>query len=369
MKIYIDGLSYKGGGIGRVYETLLEEFAIKGYEIHTAIPWDLKNQFQTEFGKYKNINIYYTRYGHSFTYFKNFLVHSTFIRDLEKTKKVEVFLYPTINLPFYVPSKTIVVIHDLRPFTNWWDMGYIKRLYFKFFLDRAIAKAKKIVTVSNFTKEELIKYNKNVKHKVKVIYPIFKSKFKEYEFLEKRPIVRHNYILYIGMRKPHKNLDGLLRAFKEVKTQLPYYKLVIAGPKENNFDSVNRIINELGLKDSVIEFISPPDNVIVNLYKHAKLFVFPSFIEGFGLPSIEAVNLGCPVVLSDIPIFREIFGDSGIYFNPYDPNDMADKIIGVLSDENIRLNLLEKQKEKIKFFDKELTINEYINLLKEVIET
>lgn len=369
MKIYIDGLSYKGGGIGRVYETLLEEFAIKGYEIHTAIPWDLKNQFQKEFGKYKNLTIYYTNYGHSFTYFKNFLVHSTFIRGLEKTKKVEVFLYPTINLPFYVPSKTIVVIHDLIPFSNWWDMGYIKKLYFKFFLDRAIAKAKKIVTVSNFTKEELIKYNKSVAHKVKVIYPIFKSRFKEYESSEEEPIIDHNYILYIGRRVSHKNLDGLLRAFKEVKKHLPDYRLIIAGPKENNFDSVNRIINELGLKDSVIEFISPPDNVIVNLYKHAKLFVFPSFIEGFGLPSIEAVNLGCPVVLSDIPIFREIFGDSGIYFNPYDPNDMADKIIGVLSDENIRLNLLEKQKEKIKFFDKEVTINEYINLLKEVIET
>ncbi|MGC9034203.1 MAG: glycosyltransferase, partial [Thermosulfidibacteraceae bacterium] len=115
------------------------------------------------------------------------------------------------------------------------------------------------------------------------------------------------------------------------------------------------------------ELISPPDKVIINLYQHAKLFVFPSLFEGFGLPPLEALSLGCPVIASNIPVLKEILGEEIACFNPYDIEDMAKKLLNAINDETYRLNLLRVGKERLKLFDKNRIIDEYIILFNEVL--
>ncbi|MEM2954451.1 MAG: glycosyltransferase [Candidatus Nanoarchaeia archaeon] len=179
------------------------------------------------------------------------------------------------------------------------------------------------------------------------------------------PIIKNKYILYVGDRAKHKNISHLIKAFNLIKDKIPHY-LVIAGKKIKPKDEVDELISKLNLKNRVIE-ITPSDLELANLYKYADLFVFPSLFEGFGLPPIEAVIFGVSVILSDIPSQRENFGDSATYFNPLDEKDIAKKILLVLNDKQIKENLLEKEKKRIKeVINKEKIIGDLVNVLYEV---
>jgi len=143
-------------------------------------------------------------------------------------------------------------------------------------------------------------------------------------------------------------------------------KLVIAGKKDSKIDDVDLLRNKLNLKKEIIEVISPKDEEIINLYKYAKAFIFPSLYEGFGLPPLEAMAIRTPVVASDIPVLKEICGDAAYFFNPYDIKTMAKAIHRVLTDDNLRGSLIEKGKERIKFFDSENAIAQHVRLYKEI---
>ncbi|HPP66324.1 MAG TPA: glycosyltransferase, partial [bacterium] len=98
----------------------------------------------------------------------------------------------------------------------------------------------------------------------------------------------------------------------------------------------------------------------------ADLFVFPSLYEGFGLPPLEAISLRCPVILADIPVLKEIFNDTVLYFNPLSENDMANKMLSVLQNSNIRENLIKMEENRLTFFNKNVIINQHIELFKKV---
>jgi len=361
LKLYIDGLFYKGSGIGRYYESLTKEFAKRNIKIYTTVPKKFQNEFEKDFHNLQNIEPLFVDYD-KFS-FKGFIKQSELLKYLERY--VDIFLYPHINLPLYIPGKTVCTVHDLRPFTKWWDRSGIKRYVFKLFFNRAVLKSKAIVCISQTVKDELLNHNPDIKEKIKVIHNFIEDKFVESQKL--MPVVDKPYILFVGNRKKHKNLTTLIKAFALIIDKIPHY-LVVAGSKDSNVDEIDILKRKLSVSDRVIEFISPPDDIIISLYQYSDLFVFPSLFEGFGLPPLESVSLGCPVVLSDIPILNEVFGDTGYYFNPYSENDLANKILSVLTDKTKRDNLLKKQKERLKIFDKNNIIDEYINLFKMIVE-
>jgi len=127
------------------------------------------------------------------------------------------------------------------------------------------------------------------------------------------------------------------------------------------------LVEKLNIQERVVQFTKPSVEVIVSLYKFADLFVFPSLFEGFGLPPLEAVSLGCPVILSDIPILRETFGETGFYFNPYSEEDLVKAVLKVISDEEFKIGLLKKQRERLKMFDKDKIIEQHIFLFERII--
>lgn len=355
MKIYIDGLFYKGAGIGRYYESLLREFAKRGIFVYTCIPEYLKDNFKDEFKDLADrIFPIYTEY-QKFS-IKGFLKQSKILKDLEKD--VDLFFYPHINLPIYIPKKTIITIHDIIPLTKFWDRSVVKKLVFFQYLRRAIKNSIGIVTISNTTKRDLEILFKEDIGDIKVIYNFVDEKFTKANY-ENRNIIGDDYILFVGSRKKHKNLRNLIIAYSRIIKNINV-KLVIAGPIEKKNGEINLLIKKLNLGKYVIEFISPKDEELVSLYKNAKLFVFPSFYEGFGLPPLEALSLDCPVITSNIPIFKEIYGDKIACFDPYNIENIAENILTVLKDESLRLNLLKEGKQRLKIFDKNKAVEEYI---------
>lgn len=362
LTLYIDGLFYKGSGVGRYYESLLKEWARLGFTIFTCVPKRLKSSFEKDFHEFKNriipIFVDYEKFS-----LKGFIYQSKVLKKLEK--EVDLFFFPHINLPLYVPKKTVTTVHDLIPFTEYWDRTPIKKKVFSFYLNRALKKSAGIIAVSQATKKDLEKFfGDEISKKIKVIYEFIDEKFVRDSFHGQK-LVDGKYLLFVGNRKRHKNLRNLILAFNKIKEKVDV-KLVIAGPKERENDEVDGLIRELRLKDKVVEFISPKDEEIINLYKHAKLFVFPSFFEGFGLPPLEALALNCPVIASDIPVLREILGPKIACFDPYDVEEMVQKILLALTDEKLRQDLLKEGKERLKLFNKEKIVEEYLAYFKSI---
>lgn len=360
-EIYIDGLFYKGSGIGRYYESLLKEFSLKGIKIYTCIPVRLKDSFEKDFKDFKGIEAIYVDY--SKYSLKGFIKQSYILKNLEN--KVDLFFYPHINLPYYIPKNTIVTVHDLTPFTKFWDRSLIKKKYYKFLFRRAICYCKGIVTTSKATKKALLNFDKTVESKVDIIYLFINDKFIEALNVSEKRLLYEDYILFIGNRKKHKNLERLILAYNEIKKKINC-KLVIAGNKDINNDrkdEIDLLIKKINLENDIVEIISPDDETIINLYRNAKLFVFPSLYEGFGLPPLEAMSLGCPVIASDLPVLREVCGDAGLYFNPYSENDLSDKMLKILNDEALIKIMKEKGLDRVNFFDKEKIIKQYIEVL------
>jgi glycosyltransferase involved in cell wall biosynthesis len=361
MNIYIDGLFYKGSGIGRYYESLTKEFAKRGIKIYTCVPNNLRNDFEKDFTNILNIEPIFVDY-EKFS-LKGFFKQSEILKKFEK--ELTLFFYPHVNLPYYIPKNVVITIHDLRMLTKFWDRNEIKRKIFIFYLKRALKHSTKIITVSNTVAKELKQNFKGTDKKIEIIYEFIDDKFINQNQSRHR-IFDYPYILFIGNRRKHKNLSLLIKAFAIIKKKIPHY-IVIVGDKEKERDEVDILVENLNIQERVIQFIKPSDEVIISLYKFADLFVFPSLFEGFGLPPLEAVSLGCPVVLSDIPILREIFGEAGFYFNPYSEEDLARAILAIISNEEFKIGLLEKQKERLKMFDKNKIIEQYISLFERMI--
>jgi len=363
MKLYIDGLFYKGSGIGRYYESLVKELAKRNIKIYTCVPERLKHDFEKDFrGVLLNIEPIFVNY-EKFSP-KGFLKQSSIIKKLEN--KVDLFFYPHINLPLYVPKNTITTIHDLIPLTKFWDRNELKRKIFIFYLKRALKKSKSIITISKTVASELKERFNLDRKEINVIYRFIDDKFYCND-KQIKPMLKEKYILFVGNRKKHKNLSNFIFAFSKIKNKSDI-KLVITGSKEKQKNDVDILIENLNLKKHVIEFISPSDEDIMSLYKYAKLFVFPSLFEGFGLPPLEALALGCPVIASNIPVLKEILGDEIACFDPYDVDDMANKIYKAITDDYYREHLLTIGKERLKFFDKNEIIDELIHYIKNVIK-
>lgn len=365
--IYIDGLFYKGSGIGRYYESLLKEFSKQNIRIYTCVPKRFKGDFEKDFETYlNNISPIYVNY-EKFSY-KNFIQTGKILKNLED--KVDLFFYPHINLPFYVPNKVITTVHDLIPFTRWWDRDILKKEIFGFFLRRAVTKSKKIIAISHVTKEDLLRHNLKIKNqnKIKVIHEFIDDKFIT-SLKPDKPLIEENYFLFVGNRKKHKNLKNLILAFNQIKDQTNY-KLVIAGRKDINDDKdeVEELIDKLNMENYIIQFTDLSDENLINLYSYAKLFVFPSFYEGFGLPPLEAIACGCPAITSNIPVLEEIFGNKIACFDPYSIKDIAEKLLFLLTNEGERDNLLTAGKQKLEFFDKQRITHEYLTTFKEIRE-
>jgi glycosyltransferase involved in cell wall biosynthesis len=264
--------------------------------------------------------------------------------------KLDIFhsLYPM--LPYNINAKyKILTLHDL----GWIDYPHLlkpstslHRFFGKHFMKIALGKyfkkADYIIAVSESTRASAINNFNLSPNKIKTIYLAadqYPQKYSLNELPDKLKDKR--YILSLGNTNPHKNVMGILKAFKILSTKHPEIILVIVGRGDTILD-LNKLISRLKLNEKIFFFQSIPDKIMLPILKNALLLAFPSFYEGFGLPILEAMTLGCPVLTSNVSAPSEIAGDAAIKVNPWSVEEIASGMEKIITDTSLREKLIQK---------------------------
>jgi glycosyltransferase involved in cell wall biosynthesis len=284
---------------------------------------------------------------------------SVFLRSLRG--KVRLCFFPGHNVPLSVPGRYIVSVNDVTVFSPHFALPWYRKAGFRWLLSRAVHGAETVVTISETVKGDLVREFGLPPGKIRVIYPWVKETFFEPPPASGSP-VSGEYLLYLGLRIAHKNVEGVIRAFLLLLDDFPKLKLVIAGSRYSTPDMIDRWKGDPRLMGRLIEIPDPSDDDIARLFGGAKAFVFPSFAEGFGLPPLEAMASGAPVVCSDIPVFREVYGDAVLYVDPNRPEAIAAGIREVLEDPGLSGSLRRRGRERASIYRQERSIRKYLDL-------
>lgn len=265
-------------------------------------------------------------------------------------------------LALFFNKKVIVTVHDLG--FKYFPKNYrlLFRTFYSIIIPLILKYAWAIITDSQSEKEKIIKKYYFVKEK---IFAIPQGGFRN-EVLKTFDIKEKNYLLYVGSLSKKKNFNGFLSALEIiVKKNLPLKAIAIISQNDIFEEVAIDLKPEIKERIKIIQQVS--DEELMSYYKNAFLFVFPSFHEGAGIPPIEAMGCGCPVICSDIPSLRERCGEAALYFNPYSPEDIAQKIILLWENEELRKNLIKKGLERAKIFSWENTAKATLKVLEKVI--
>jgi glycosyltransferase involved in cell wall biosynthesis len=240
-----------------------------------------------------------------------------------QTRRNEVFWSPHFNVPLASPSRVVVTIHDVLHLAHpEFFPGALSHVYSKGMLAGAVKLARRIIAVSDFTASELVRHTGVDRSRIRVVHNGVSSRW----FIPKAGPSPHPrpYFLFVGNVKPHKNLVRLIDAFSLISDSLKDHDLVIVGKKEGLITMDREAAKAaVALGDRVI-FTGYLDDATLDRYvSHAEALVYPSLYEGFGLPPLEAMAAGCPVVASDIPALRESCGSQAVFCDPLSSKSVA----------------------------------------------
>lgn len=348
MRIAIDARMIQMSGIGTYIKTLM------GHGIYDIALGDKKDILKYEEGV-EVINYAEKIYG----------AGEQLHFPLKKLKKcgADMLHVPHYNVPVLYRGRLAVTIHDLTHLVlPQFLPNRLAYLYAKLLIGYAVHKAEIIFTVSENSKKDIMRFYKVREDKISVVYNAVDSKFVHRD-REKVCYLMDKYglpadrkiIMYVGNLKPHKNLPRLLEAYSKLKGREDTC-LVLVGKAFDSEDLTPRI-KELGIEDSVIRTGIIVDDELVDFYNLADLFVFPSLYEGFGIPPLEAMACGTPVVCSDNSSLPEVVGDAAYTFDPYNEEEIRSAMEKVLEDEVLAASLIEKGYERVKLFTPDNIIN------------
>lgn len=271
------------------------------------------------------------------------------------SQNLDLLHVPHFNVPFLYRKKFVVTIHDLihhrfsqeSTTTKNPVLFKIKRAGYKLTITNAVKRSEKIIVPSNFVKNEIVETFNIKPEKIVVTYEAAEE---EYKKPKKQSL--GDYILYVGNAYPHKNLNVLLDALKIINANnhSSMINLTIVSPRSVFTERLEGEVNKRSLKNRVkiIGYQEPVQ--LAKVFVSARAYVFPSLSEGFGIPGLNAMAAGVPVIASNIPTLKEIYGDAAAYFNPQDPADIAQKIKSVTNSPKKIWELTEKgQKQAQKY--------------------
>ena len=298
----------------------------------------------------------------------------------EKLPKVDLVHRPYfdlffLTLPFSKKYPTVVTVFDVTPliFQGYYSIGF--RGWIKFFLQRySLKSANKIITISQTAKEDIAKFLKEPLEKIEVIHlaasPIFQpiTNHLSLATIKNKYHLPEKFILYVGDVNYNKNLKNLFRAM--VKVDLPLVMVGQAAGDDNlpEVRSLLKLAQDLKISEKIIRTGFVADSDLAGIYNLAKVLVLPSLAEGFGLPVLEAIQAGCPVVCSNIPVLKEVAEDSVIFINPNSQENLASAIQKVLQFNNSQLEVLKKKGlDQAKKFSWAKTAQETIKVYAKVI--
>ncbi|GMR19256.1 MAG: glycosyltransferase family 1 protein [Patescibacteria group bacterium] len=379
MKIGIDArfLGPQGTGIGRYTQELVQNLE----------SIDRKNSYLI-FLRKENFNLYYPRN-------KNFrkvradvrwysLKEQLVLPAIFGKEKLDLLHTPHFNVPIFYPGKTVITVHDLikheygggAATTRSYPVHLLKQIGYRLVISRAVKSADAVITPSNFVRDKVAQTFGVSLEKIHVTYEagtlLGKERTGEEKQVEKvlgKYKISQPYFLYVGNVYPYKNVGRLLDAIKILNEDLgKTAQLVLVGARDVFRQRLEREIVEKGvLKYAVLTgYVTDAD--LVDLYKGAEAYVQPSLSEGFGLTSVEAMGLGTPVVEADASCLPEIAGDAALYFDPYDPGDIAEKLAKVLDNEKLREKLSQKGLKRAREFSWEKMARETLRVYRAILE-
>ena len=288
-----------------------------------------------------------------------FWTHFRFPFELWRDRP-DVFFTPIQTIPFFLPKcKIIITIHDIAflKFPN--DFTFKNRLKLLFHTKRAVRKAEKIIVPSQATKNDLIKFYRADPKQIEVIYhgTSFEKKSQTPSVWDSGHSVSgifQLYILFVGTIQPRKNIQGLIEAFEILKnnSQLPTldFQLIIVGGKGWLWKKVFEKAEKSKYKDDIIFTGQISSKKLLKFYQNAEVFVLPSFYEGFGLPILEAMANGVPIIAGNNSSMKEIINGAGILINSYKPEEIAEAIKKIIQNKDFREKLVEKGLKQAKKF-------------------
>lgn len=289
-----------------------------------------------------------------------------------KKNRIDILHSPGFVTPLMSKAKNIVSIADMT-FINYPEVHTLfKRAYFRLFMPRSIRNADKILAISESTKKDILKLVKVDPEKIKVTHLAHgrefsvKDKKKARAFAKTRYGINPPFILFVGMIEPRKNLERLFRAFLELKKEGIPHELVIVGKKGWKYKGIFKTVKELMLEDDIIFTGYVPDNDLAILYNASEMLAYPCLYEGFGIPILEAMACGCPVITSNVSSMPEVAGDAALLVNPEKTGEIASAMRKVIYDERLQKELKRKGKLQSSRFSWENTARQTLTAYEKV---
>lgn len=297
-----------------------------------------------------------------------------YYRIQKRIPEYDLYLIANQNLSFLKLRPKVVfchdIIHQVYPRSKkYWLLS--KLLY------AGLRKAEFIISASESTKRDLLRFHLIPEERISVVYRgLNRERFKPDSSGSSNITQRyrlsplHRYVLHISSEAPRKNVDGLIKAFHRLKTNDEFsdVKLLKAGNPQYQRDRKKslKLIRQLGLQEDVIFLGYVPEEDLPELYNIAELFVFPSFYEGFGLPALEAMACGTPVITSNSSSLPEIVGNAAIMVNPYNISDLAEAMHKVLGNKELRKNMISMGLKRVSLFSWKTSAEETLKICETV---
>ncbi len=375
MKIAIDArfLGPEGAGLGKYAENLLEHIQDK----------DKINEYFVILRE-ANIHLFKPKAPN----FKKVLVNAKWYSPKEQILipltlrkiKPDLVHFLSYNVPLLWNGNFVVTIYDLTKTefgvqasnVNNPLLYSIKQAFYKHTIKKVIDDSAKIIAGSDDTKNKLVKIYQAEERKIITIYAGTEKSYltsKGREISDKERVlnsynVRKPFLLYVGNAFPYKNLSVVLETLKLIDKRV---NLVYVSSRNVFVEKLIEEAKKLGVTDRLIITGYVPNDDLSFFYRSAECFVFPSLSEGFGLPGLEAMTSRCPVVCSNIEVFKEVYGEGALYFDPRSPEDLANKISLVLRNKNLRENLIKKALKRVKKYSWDKTASETLRVYNSLV--
>ncbi|MDD4869619.1 MAG: glycosyltransferase family 1 protein [Kiritimatiellae bacterium] len=341
MKIGINTLFLIPGEVGGT-ETYLRQTLLAMAEYFSDVPLVLftnrenDSVLKEDLGQFSQVTFVMLDFGATKNYTR-ILREQVELPGKVRSAGVDVLWSLGYTAPFFSPCPQVVTIHDMQYKTYPQDPSLRARILIDLLVKIATKRCDRVIAVSHFSKDEIVKYTGVSPDKVDVVYEAANPAFGEVVPLEKRKQllsvlipVDKPYILSVSNTYSHKNIHALVKAFGEIMGKIPHNLVLVGRPRQGEGE-VQKALSSISDKSRIFRLQKLSMERLVSLYQGCDIFVFPSLYEGFGLPVLEAMMAGVPVLTTKKGSIPEVGGDGVRYFNPGDGNDLSAKILETLN--------------------------------------